>query len=125
MAIRSFSADLVLNNVGATMIDDTWESDEASIFSLLIFALMTVMLFVVAFVAGIAVLKTRVVPRWIGLAFLLFPPVFMTAQAAYVALEVTYPLACAILVVAVAGTVHASTTTRPDDAVDAIDPTNA
>lgn len=122
MAIRSFSADLVLNDVAATAINDTWESDEASIFSLLIFVLMTAMLFVVAIVAGIAVLKTRVAPIWAGVAFVLFPPVFMTAQAAYVAIEVTYPLACALLLAAVVGTVHSSRSSQPDAAVDVHDP---
>ena len=39
-------------------------------------ASLTLMLFVVALIAGVAVLKTCVAPRWAGVAFLLFPPVF-------------------------------------------------
>ncbi len=108
MAIRLFSADLVLNDVSATIINDTWESDEASVWSLLTFGLMTLMNFVVALIAGIAVLKTRVAPRWAGIAFLLFPPVFITAQAAYAAIEVTYPLACVLLLAGVTGVVRSS-----------------
>lgn len=113
MSMRLFSTDLVLNDVSATVINNTWESDEASIWGLLTFALMTAMVFVVALLAGIAILKTRVAPRWAGVAFILFPPVFMTAQAAYAAIEITYPLACALLLIAVAGTVHAPTPARP------------
>lgn len=125
MAIRLFSADLVLNDVSATIVNATWESDDASVWSLLAFVVMTAMSFVVAIIAGIAVLKTRVASRWFGIAFLLFPPVFMTAQAAYVAIEITYPLACALLLAAVAGTVHASTSTPSEPAVDVADPANA
>jgi hypothetical protein len=125
MAVRLFSADLVVNDVGATIINDTWESDEASIWSLLTFVLMSTMVFLVSIVAGIAVLRTRVAPIWTGIAFLLFPPVFVTAQAAFVAIEVTYPLAGAVLLAAVAGTVHPSAKSRSDAAVDVIDPASA
>lgn len=106
MSIRLFTADLVLNDFDATALNEAWES-EATVYTLLVFVLMTTMNFVVALTAGIAVLRTHVAPVWAGLALIAFVPVFITAQAAYVAIEVTYPLAAGCLLVGVAGVVRA------------------
>jgi len=104
--IRLFSADLVLNDFDANAINDAWEGD-ATVYSLLVFVCMTTMNFVVALVAGIAVLRTRVAPLWAGVALIAFVPTFMAAQGAYVAIEVLYPLAIAFLLVGVTGVVGA------------------
>ena len=104
--IRLFSADLVLNDYDANAINEVWEGD-TTVYSLVVFVFMTVMNFVVAITAGIAILRTRVAPIWAGIALIAFVPVFITAQAAYVAIEVTYPLAITLLLVGVVGVVRA------------------
>ena len=66
--------------------------------------------FLVALIAGIAIIRTHVAPVWAGAAIIAWVPVFITAQAGYQWLEVTYPVANLLLLVGVAGTVHASRT---------------
>lgn len=107
MTIRLFTADLVLNDFDPNALNDAMEG-EITVYSLLAWALMTMMNFVVALTAGIALLRTRVAPVWTGVLLIAFVPLLFAAQAASVATEVTYPLAAVCLLAGVTGVVRSS-----------------
>jgi hypothetical protein len=102
-AARLFLADLVDAGLDPTMLNDVLESPTP--YSAIAFT-TTASMFLVALIAGITIVKTRAAPIWAGLAMILFVPVFITAQAAYIALEFTYLAATSLFLVGIAGTVR-------------------
>lgn len=100
MGQRLFSADLVELGVDPTVIHEAW--DVPNVYSALSVPLVF-LLFLVSIIAGVAILKTGVAPRWSGAALIAFVPAFVAAQGASVAIRVTYPLAAAILLIGVVG----------------------
>lgn len=102
---RLLSIDLVDYGYDPNEIDDVW--DNPSLFSALAIPL-AFMVFLVAIVAGVAVLKTRTAPAWAGVALIAFVPIFILAQAGYVAIRVTYPVATVLLLAGVVGVVAAA-----------------
>lgn len=104
---RLMSIDLVEFGFDPDEVDEVW--DNPSLFSALTLPIVFCV-FLVAIVAGIAVLTTKVSPAWTGIALIASVPVFIMAQAGYVAIRVTYPIATALLLGGVAGVV---TATRP------------
>lgn len=104
MTSRLFSADLVELGVDPSIVSDAWDVPTAwSALSLL----LIFQLFLVSIIAGVAILKTATVPRWTGVAFIAFVPVFVAAQAVNAAIEITYPAAWIILFAAVFGATRA------------------
>jgi hypothetical protein len=101
------SIDLVEYGFDPNEVNEVW--DNPSLFSALTLPIVFTV-FLVAIVAGIAVLTTKVAPTWAGAALIAFVPIFVMAQAGYVAIRVTYPIANALLLAGVAGVV---TATRP------------
>lgn len=100
-ALRLLSADLVNAGFEPGALSEVYETG-GTVFSALVLLLM-VWGVVVPAIAGIAILRTHVAPRWAGAALVAFPPVFVAAQGAYLAIEVTYLVACVLLLVGVAG----------------------
>lgn len=101
-AERLFLADLVEVGLDPAPLYDAIESPTA--YSAIAFLPVAAM-FLVALIAGVAIVRTQVAPIWAGIAMILFVPLFITAQAAYVAIEVTYPAATILFFVGVLGTV--------------------
>lgn len=110
MASRLLSVDLVEKGADPTFVNDTWDAPTvwSGLSVILIFTL-----FLVPLIAGVAILKTGTVPRWTGVAFIAFVPVFIAAQAAYAAMEVTWPLAWVVLLAAVFGVTRADSADVP------------
>ncbi len=106
---RLMSIDLVDYGYAADEIDEVW--DNPSLFTALTLPIAFTV-FLVALVAGIAVLTTKVAPAWAGAALIAYIPIFVLAQAGYVAIRVTYPLANALLLAGVVGTVAATSRSR-------------
>lgn len=109
-AYRLVVADLVDAGFDADAINEVGESG-GTVFTALVLPVMFLGL-LVPLIAGIAILRTRVAPVWSGLALVAFAPVFVTAQAAYVLIEVIYPIACLLLVAGVAGATRGSVDVR-------------
>lgn len=94
MSARLFSVDLVEMGVDPVTVSEAW--DAPTVWSALSL-LLIFQLFLVPIIAGVAVLRTGVAPRWAGVALLVFVPVFIAAQAAGAAIQVTWPLAWVVL----------------------------
>lgn len=105
-AYRLVVADLVDGGFDADALNEVGESG-GTVFTALVLPLMFLGL-LVPIIAGVAIVRTRVAPVWSGLALVAFSLVFVTAQAAYVFIEVTYPIACLLLVAGVAGATRAN-----------------
>ena len=104
-AWRHMSIDLIDRGVDAVVVYEAWENP--TLFSALATVATLPAFFLTPIIAAIAILKTKVAPAWTGIALLAFPAVFMAAQGAYAAIRVTYPLAWALMLLAVAGVLHA------------------
>ena len=104
---RLMSIDLVDFGYDPNEINEVWDnpSPYTAVSIVIVFTV-----FLVALIAGIAIIRTRVAPVWAGAAIIAWVPVFITAQAGYQWIEVTYPLANLLFLVGVAGTVQASRT---------------
>jgi len=109
-AWRHMSIDLIDRGVDATVVYEAWETP--TLFSALSTLATLPAFFLTPIIAAIAILKTKVAPAWTGIALLAFPAVFMAAQGAYAAIRVTYPLAWALMLVAVVGVISADRPAR-------------
>jgi len=107
---RHMSIDLVDRGADATIVYEAWENP--SLFSALATVATLPAFFLTPIIAAIAILKTKVAPVWAGIALLCFAPMFMAAQGAYAAIRVTYPLAWALMLVAIVGVMRAERTPR-------------
>lgn len=109
---RLMSIDLVEQGYDPADIEEVWNNP--SLFSALAVP-VTFMAFVVPLIAGVAILRTAVAPKWSGWAMIAFVPLFITAQAGYVAIRVTYLGATALLLAGVVGTIASGQRTTPPD----------
>lgn len=101
-ALRVITADYAAGGIDTVAMNDVLVNG-GSVWTALVLLPMSMSL-IVPFVAGVAILRTRVAPAWAGLGFIAFAVLIVVSQGAYVALEVTYPLAALSLLAAVAGT---------------------
>lgn len=108
-ARRSLSIDLVDYGFDPVELYDVWEEASTSTILTLIFTLPG--FFLAPLITGGVVVAGKVGPRWAGGALLLFVPFFIMAQAAYVALPLTYALATGLLLVGVSGMVRSAQST--------------
>lgn len=100
-AWRHMSIDLVDHGVDPNLVNEVWENP--TLYSALATLVTFPAFFLVPFVAGVAILATKVAPAWTAIALFCFGPMLMAAQGFYAAIEVTYPLAWFFMLVAVVG----------------------
>ncbi len=105
-ASRLFSIDLVDYGFDPVEVFDVWEEPSTS--TILTLSLALPCFFLAPLITGGVVVAGKVGPRWAGVALLLFVPFFIMAQAAYVALPLTYAVATGLLLVGVAGMVRSA-----------------
>lgn len=98
---RHMSIDLVDHGVDPNLVNEVWENP--TLYSALAMLVTWPAFFLVPFVAGVAILATKVAPAWTAIALFCFGPTLMAAQGFYAAIEVTYPLAWVFMLVAVVG----------------------
>ncbi len=98
---RHMSIDLVDQGVDPDLVNEVWENP--TLYSALAMLVTWPAFFVVPFVAGVAILATKVAPAWTAIALFCFGPTLMAAQGFYAAIEVTYPLAWLLMLAAVVG----------------------
>ena len=109
-AWRHMSIDLIDRGVDATVVNEVWENP--TLFSALATLATFPAFFLTPIIAAIAILKTKAAPAWTGIALLGFPPMLMAAQGAYAAIRVTYPLAWALMLLAIVGVLRADRPAR-------------
>lgn len=105
-ALRIITADYAAGGIDPVAMNDVLVNG-GSVWTALVLVPMSLSL-VVPLVAGIAIIRTQVAPAWAGVAFVLFPAFVVLAQGAYVAIEVTWPIAAILLLVAVLGTLRSA-----------------
>jgi len=104
-AWRHLSIDLVDRGVDPELVNEAWENP--TLYSSLATVATFPAFFLVPFIAGIAILATKVAPAWTAIALLCFGPTLMAAQGFYAATQITYPLAWAFMLAAVVGVLRA------------------
>jgi hypothetical protein len=109
---RHMSIDLVDHGVDPNLVNEVWENP--TLYSALAMLVTWPAFFVVPFIAGVAILATRVAPAWTAIALFCFGPTLMAAQGFYAAIEITYPLAWIFMLTAVAGVLRSDHAPHPN-----------
>lgn len=101
---RALAAGFVASGMDPKAINDGFES-EASLIWLLGLLLYNFCFMFVWIIAGVAIMRKKIAPWWVGLAFILSVPSLITAQALYIMLEIFWPLALGLWLLGVWGLV--------------------
>jgi len=104
-AWRHMSIDLVDQGVDPGVVNEAWENP--TLYSSLATVATFPAFFLVPIIAGIAIFVSKVAPAWAAVALFCFGPTLMAAQGFYAAIEVTYPLAWVLMLIAVVGVLRA------------------
>jgi hypothetical protein len=101
---RALAAGLVASGMDPKAINDGFES-EATMIWLSGLLLYNFCFFFAWIIAGVAIMRKKIAPWWVGLAFILSIPSLITAQALYYNLEIFWPLALGLWLLGVWGLV--------------------
>ena len=101
---RALAAGFVASGMDPKAINDGFES-EASLIWLLGLLLYNFCFMFAWIIAGVAIMRKKIAPWWVGLAFILSIPSLITAQALYYKLEIFWPLALGLWLLGVWGLV--------------------
>jgi len=102
---RVLSAGFVASGMDPKAISDGLES-EATLIWLLGLLLYDFCFMLAWIIAGVAIMRKKIAPWWVGLAFILSVPSLITAQALHYKLEVFWPLALGLWLLGVWGVVR-------------------
>jgi len=101
---RGLAAGFVASGIDPKAINDGLESD-ASLTWLLGLLLYNFCFMLAWLIAGVAIMRNKIAPWWVGLAFILSVPSLITGQALYINLEIFWPLALGLWLLGVWGLV--------------------
>ncbi|MGE0589803.1 MAG: hypothetical protein AB7O48_14595 [Cyclobacteriaceae bacterium] len=101
---RGLAAGFVASGIDPKAINDGLESEGSLIW------LSGILLYNFCFmfawlIAGVAIMRNKIAPWWVGLAFTLSVPSLITAQALYINLEIFWPFALGLWLLGVWGLV--------------------
>lgn len=99
---RGLAKGLVDSGLEPNVINEAFESDATAIWLAPLF-LYNLGQFVAWIIAGVAIMRKKIAPWWVGLALILGVPCLITGQAFYFKLEVFWPLANALWLLGVWG----------------------
>ena len=102
---RALAAGFVASGMEPKAINDGFES-EASLIWLLGLLIYNFCFMFAWIIAGVAIMRKKIAPWWVGLAFILSIPSLITAQAIYFNLEIFWPLALGLWLLGVWGMVR-------------------
>lgn len=107
-SFRALSKGLVDAGLDPTELNTAFESEATAIWLAPLF-LFNLGQFIAWIIAGVAVIRKKLAPWWVGLALILAVPCIITAQAFYFMLELFWPLGNALWLLGVWGVVKSYT----------------